>query len=76
MRDPYRFTENLEYDGYQLTCKGDLIPAQKGGRDDPSWPDYIEDMEVFVDGVEITGLVCPTIIEALERQILGGRDED
>jgi hypothetical protein len=76
MRDPYRFIIEIKYDGYRVTCKGDLIPAQKGGRDAPSWPDYIEDMSVSIDGIDITGLVCPTIIEALERQILGGRDED
>lgn len=49
----------------KITVLGDVIPAQAGGLDDPSWGEWFEVESVLAGEVEISGLLSEKQIEEI-----------
>jgi len=48
---------SVTFDTFELDLKVTKIPAQKGGWDEPSYPEYYEIEEIFYKGIEVSELL-------------------
>ncbi len=66
-------THMIELFGVDVEVYAELIPAQNGGMDDPSWPEFFEIRQVRVGGVDITSWLGE--VEGFENLILTKLEE-
>ena len=48
---------SVTFDTFELELKVTKIPEQKGGWDEPSYPEYYEIEEIFYKGIEVSELL-------------------